>query len=131
MKIAIVTDDGKMVCKHFGRAKNYLVVTIDNGIVIDRSMREKMNHDHFAHGEHHEHGHGEKGASEASHQKHSSMVQVISDCEVLISGGMGRGAYLSLEQLNIRPIITELDDINLVITKFIGGKLVNHTEFLH
>lgn len=131
MKIAIVTDDGKTVSKHFGRAKNYLVVTIDNGIVIERSTREKMNHDHFAHGEHHEHGHGEKGASEASHQKHTSMVQVISDCEVMISGGMGTGAYLSLQQLNIRPIVTDLEDINQVIAKFIGGKLIDHPELLH
>ena len=131
MKIAIVTDDGKTVSKHFGRAKNILVVMIDNGIVIERSVREKLHHDHFLHEGHDHHEHGAEGTSGSVHQKHVSMVEAISDCEVLISGGMGRGAYLSLEQLNIRPIITELDDINLVITKFIGGKLVNHTEFLH
>jgi predicted Fe-Mo cluster-binding NifX family protein len=131
MKIAIVTDDGTTVSKHFGRAKNFLVITIDNGIVIDRSMREKMNHDHFTHGEHQEHGHGEDGTSESSHQKHTGMVQIISDCEVLISGGMGRGAYMSLQQLNIRPIVTDLDEINQVITKFISGKLIDNPELLH
>jgi len=131
MKIAIVTDDGKTVSKHFGRAKNFLVVTIDDGIVIDRSMREKLHHEHFAHEGHDHHEHGAEGASGEGHQKHVSMVEAISDCEVLISGGMGRGAYLSLEQLKIRPIITDLDDINQVITQFIGGKLVDHPEFLH
>ncbi len=131
MKIAIVTDDGNTVSKHFGRAKNFLVVSIDNGIVIDRSMREKMSHDHFAHEEHHEHTHGNDGTSESSHQKHTGMVQVITDCEVLISGGMGRGAYVSLQQLNIRPIVTDLDEINQVITKFISGKLIDHSELLH
>lgn len=131
MKIAIVTDDGKTVSKHFGRAKNFLVVSIDEGIVIDRSMREKLNHDHFSHGEHHSHGHGDEGASEAGHQKHTSMIQVISDCEVLISGGMGTGAYMSLQQLKIRPIVTDLEEINQVITKFISGKLIDHPELLH
>lgn len=131
MKIAIVTDDGKTVSKHFGRAKNFLVVSFDNGIVIERSMREKLSHDHFAHGEQHSHGQGEEGASEAGHQKHISMTQVISDCEVLISGGMGTGAYMSLQQLNIRPIVTDLEDINQVITKFISGKLTDHPELLH
>jgi predicted Fe-Mo cluster-binding NifX family protein len=131
MKIAIVTDDGRTVSKHFGRAKEFLVVTIDNGIVIERKLREKLHHEHFSHEEHDHHEHGAQGSSGAGHQKHVSMVEAISDCEVLIGGGMGRGAYLSLEQLNIRPIVTDQDDINLVITKFIGGKLVDHPEYLH
>ena len=30
MKIAIITDDGKTISQHFGRANYYAVVTIDN-----------------------------------------------------------------------------------------------------
>ena len=42
MKIALITDDGKTISQHFGRAPYYLVVTIDEGKVIDRETREKI-----------------------------------------------------------------------------------------
>ena len=32
MKIAVVTDDGKTICQHFGRALYYAVVTVENEI---------------------------------------------------------------------------------------------------
>ena len=131
MKIAVITSDGKTIDQHFGRAPYYLVVTIEEGKVTHQEMRDKMGHTHFA-SEHKEHdssaGHG---MDEASHKKHANMAEVISDCKALICGGMGMGAYESMRQFNIKPVVTQLSDIEEAVQAFIDGKLIDQTELLH
>ncbi len=132
MKVAVITDDGKTISQHFGRAPYYLVLTIEEGQVVGREMREKMGHTHFSaqpHTEAHDApGHGQDAAS---HGKHVSMAQTISDCTALICGGMGMGAYESMRQLNIQPLVTEEREIDKAVQDFIDGKLIDHTELLH
>jgi predicted Fe-Mo cluster-binding NifX family protein len=131
MKIALITEDGKTISQHFGRAPYYLVVTIDEGKVIDRETREKMGHNQFS-GHGHEEGHGEHhGLDNGSHGKHAQMADAISDCQVVICGGMGMGAYESMRRLNIQPVVTDMSDIAQAIQAYIDGVLVDHTERLH
>lgn len=131
MKIAMVTDDGKTVSQHFGRAGYYLVLTIESGAVVSREMREKLGHNQFP-VHHHGEGHSaEHGRDAGSHQKHASMAEAIADCRVVICGGMGAGAYESLRRLNIQPVVTDERDIDSAAQAFIAGKLVDHTELLH
>ena len=131
MKIAVITDDGKTVSKHFGRATHYLVATVENGIVVNREMREKVGHHQFSSVGAEEHTHEAHGSGEESHGKHTQMAQSISDCEAVVCGGMGMGAYESMRRLNIQPLVTDLSDIEMVIKAYIDGKLVDHTELLH
>lgn len=132
MKIAVITEDGKKISQHFGRAPFYLVLTIENGQVVNREMREKLGHAHFASeahdADHHDGGHG---MDEGSHNRHASMAQVISDCEVLLCGGMGQGAYESMRRLKIQPLVTELREIDTAVQAYLDGTLIDHTELLH
>jgi predicted Fe-Mo cluster-binding NifX family protein len=131
MKIALITDDGKTISQHFGRATHYLVLTIESGKIINREMRDKLGHNQFS-GEAHEEHHGEThGMDEAHHDRHAQMAGSISDCEALICGGMGMGAYESMRRLNIKPVVTNLLDIEMAAQAYIDGKLVDHTEKLH
>lgn len=132
MKIAAITDDGKTISQHFGRAPYYLVLTVEDGQIVDREMREKMGHTHFAsqsHGE--ESSSAGHGMDAASHNKHLSMAEVISDCEVLLCGGMGMGAYESMRSLKIKPVVTDLSDIEAAVQAYLDGKLIDHTDRLH
>ncbi|PKO08608.1 MAG: dinitrogenase iron-molybdenum cofactor biosynthesis protein [Chloroflexi bacterium HGW-Chloroflexi-2] len=132
MKIAVITNDGKTISQHFGRAPYYLVVTIEEGKVTQTEMREKMGHTHFvAQHEENDHGGAGHGMDAGSHQKHASMAETISDCKALICGGMGMGAYESMRQFNIKPVVTDLRDIELAVQALIDGKLIDHTELLH
>jgi len=132
MKIAAITEDGKTISQHFGRAPYYLVLTIEEGKVTDREMRDKMGHSQF-----HEQVHAEEsqglghGMDAQSHNKHVDMAQTIADCKALLCGGMGMGAYESMRRLNIQPVVTDLRDIEAAVQAFIDGKLVDHTELLH
>jgi len=132
MKIAIITDDGKTISQHFGRAPYYRVLTIEDGKIIEHEMRSKMGHNQFSSephtAENHEAGHG---LDSASHNKHASMAETIADCKVIICGGMGTGAYQSMQQLGIQPLVTEVLDIEVAAQAFILGKLIDRTEFLH
>jgi transcriptional regulator with XRE-family HTH domain/predicted Fe-Mo cluster-binding NifX family protein len=131
MKIAVITSDGKTINQHFGRAPYYLVVTIEEGKVTHQEMRNKMGHTHSA-SEQKEHdtsaGHG---MDEDSHKKHANMAEAISDCKALICGGMGMGAYESMREFNIKPVVTQLTNIEEAVQAFIDGKLIDQTELLH
>lgn len=131
MKIALITDDEKTISQHFGRAKYYLVVTIEEGTIKSRELREKLGHGQFSEIGHEEHSHGNHEFSASTHSKHTQMAETISDCAAVICGGMGMGAYESMRRLNIRPIVTDLRDVEKVIKAYIEGSLIDHTELLH
>ncbi len=132
MKIAVITDDGKTISQHFGRAPYYLVLTIEEGKVVNREMRNKLGHGQFGAEPHSEAAPGAgHGTDSASHNKHVSMAEAIADCKALLCGGMGMGAYDSMRRLNIQPVVTDLSDIDAAVQAFIDGKLIDHTELLH
>jgi predicted Fe-Mo cluster-binding NifX family protein len=130
MKIAVASDDGETVSQHFGRAQHYVVVTVVNGQIEKREVRDKFGHIHFEgdheHTQDREHHYG----PEADH-RHGEMMQPISDCEVLIAGGMGGGAAQSLLSRNIRPVMTEIKSIDEAVRALVDGRLNNHPERIH
>jgi predicted Fe-Mo cluster-binding NifX family protein len=139
MKIACVTDDGKTISAHFGRAAYYAVLTVEGGQIVNRELRDKMGHAHFvsqdtAQGAAQEAatqsttGHG---TDAASHDRHVSMAGTIADCEALLCRGMGRGAYLSMERVGIKPLVTDMAEIDAAVMAYSQGRLVDHTDRLH
>jgi predicted Fe-Mo cluster-binding NifX family protein len=131
MKIAVITDDGKTISQHFGRAPFYMVLDIEGGQIVKREMRDKMGHNQFSAVGPEEHHHEQHGLDDASHNKHAMMAGSIADCQAVVCGGMGMGAYESMRRMNIQPIVTDLRDIEAAAQAYIDGKLVDHTEKLH
>ncbi len=133
MKIALITDDGKTISQHFGRANYYVVVTIENGQIVQREMRDKLSHKHFA-GEEHGHSHQadtRHGFDAASQDRHAQMSESIADCEALLCRGMGAGAYESMKARGIRPIVTDVEAIEEAALAYSRGELRDHIEKLH
>ncbi len=133
MKIAVVTDDGKSVSQHFGRAPYYLVVTVEEGNIVNREMRDKAGHNQFheeGH-EHHEETGGQHGYGPSADHKHGRMVETITDCETVLCRGMGRGAYESMQARKIRPVVTDIADIDEAVKAYVNGQIVDHVEKLH
>jgi len=134
MKIAAVSEDGVTISQHFGRAPFYVVLTIEDGKIIAREIREKMGHAQFASQPHQEprgedpRGHG---FDPAAQNRHASMASAIADCKILLAGGMGAGAYYSMEQAGIRPIITNIVRIDEAALEAAAGTIVDHKEKLH
>jgi predicted Fe-Mo cluster-binding NifX family protein len=59
------------------------------------------------------------------------MAQSITDCEAVICGGMGTGAYESMKQRGIRPIVTDMKTIEEAALTYAKGELADHVEKLH
>jgi predicted Fe-Mo cluster-binding NifX family protein len=134
MKIAAVSEDGVTISQHFGRAPFYVVVTVEDGKIVSREKREKMGHAQFV-GEKHEESHGQDprghGFDPAAQNRHARMADAIADCEALLSRGMGAGAYESMKQVNIRPVVTDVENIDEAVQAYLTGNLEDHVEKLH
>jgi predicted Fe-Mo cluster-binding NifX family protein len=133
MQIAVITEDGKTISKHFGRAPYYMILTVENGKIVKKEQRNKAGHHTFGDQPHAETAPGEKhGYDAASHSKHTTMAETMADAKLLIAGGMGWGAYDSLKSMGIETIITDVDDIDEAAKLYIEGKLTNlASERLH
>ena len=130
INIAVVTDDGITISQHFGRAKYYEVLFVENGKIIKKERRDKLGHRNFAEEEHHHSG-NQHGLDESSHNKHVSMAEAIKDCQILLARGMGNGAYQSMLQLHIKPVVTDISNIDEAVQAVITETIIDHTEKLH
>ena len=59
------------------------------------------------------------------------MAEAIRDCDAMLCRGMGRGVYESMRSLNIRPILTDIADIEEAVKAYVDGSVTDHTELLH
>ena len=131
MKIAAVTSDGTTISQHFGRATHYVVMTVEDGKIVARELRDKMGHAQFA-GAEEQHEPGQPhGFGPESQGRHAQMIDAIRDCSVLLARGMGLGARQSLEEVGITPILTDIADIEAAARAYLAGEIVDHTELLH
>ena len=135
MKIAVITDDGTTISQHFGRAAHYLVFTVENGAITGKELRDKLGHRQFA-SEPHDHGQEQSdprghGFGAQADRRHARMVEAIRDCDVLIVRGMGRGAYLAMQQAGVRPVVTDIADAATAVQAYMDDTLEDRTEKLH
>ena len=136
MKIAIVTNDGKRVNAHFGQAKHVLVITAEDGKEVAREMRDKPFHG--AHDHDHDHTHVHIHDDTHDHDHHhgqgnffQQVQAIISDCDVLISRGMGQPAFNKLQQAGIRPILTDEGDMETAVSAVLADELTHNPVRVH
>ncbi len=120
MKIAIVTNNGKTVSQHFGRAPYFKIIEIEDKKVKNEELRERQ----FRHSAHHHHGE-HNGGGVGMREHHLKMISEISDCSVLIAGGMGAGAYQHFTSAGFEVILTDKKFISDIVDAFIKGELKN------
>lgn len=128
MKIAVVTDDGLSMSAHFGRARAYLVITVEEGKVVEREIRPKA----APHLEAASHG-GDDGSHDGpeAHARHDQMIAPITDCGCLVARGMGRGAYDRITAAGIRAVVTDIKDPDEAAIACADGRIVNLVGRLH
>ncbi len=132
MKIAVITEDQTTISQHFGRAPLYVVITAEDGEITSKETRNKAGHHTFA--AHHDSSPdpGERHGYDAGSQvRHNTMAEAMADCEALIAGGMGWGAYESMKSRGIEPVVTDVETIEEAVRLYLEGKLPNLMERLH
>jgi predicted Fe-Mo cluster-binding NifX family protein len=130
VKIAVISDDGISISQHLGRAPYAVVFAIEGGKVLAREERHKPGHHTFA-AHSPELSPGERHGYDAGAEvRHDEIVQAISDCQVVIVGGMGWGIYESLKARNIEPIATGVKEIDKAVGLYLEGELPHVEERL-
>lgn len=136
MKIAVVTNDEKTISAHLGRAAKYVIFSVENGEIADRDVREKVAHRQFAEKDQtasYRHGEDAKGRGLGKHAKerHKRMFANIMDCDIILARGMGKGAQLGLQQVGLKPILTEISEIDAAVKAVIDGTIVDQPDRVH
>jgi len=53
------------------------------------------------------------------------------DRQIVLAGGMGRGATHGIGRMEIQPILNDIYDIDTTVQAIIDGSIENHPERLH
>lgn len=107
MKIAVATADGVSLSQHFGQSTGFVVFEVEGDAIRSRELRQIRQTPHEGgicpHGEHS----GPQAQPEGGQGAHNQggLAGVLGDCEVVLCGGMGRGAAQALVQLGFRPVV--------------------------
>jgi predicted Fe-Mo cluster-binding NifX family protein len=111
--------DGVIVSQHFGQARYYAVLTVEEQRVLGREMLDRGD-TLLAVAEHQARQGltGEidcHGAGTAAVAAHLHMVQPIQDCQVLLARGMSWSAHECLLGASIRPILTDITSLDQAV----------------
>jgi len=124
MKIAIVSDDKTTINQHFGRALYYVIANLKDGKIEYEKPRSKVVHHNAAEQKSNELTNDcNHGYSADASVKHKGMIDTISDCQVIIAGGMGWGAYESFKNQNIEVVVTDVKNIDEAVRFYLAGNL--------
>jgi len=131
MKIAVITDDGKTISAHFGRAEKCAVIEVEDGKVVGQELRDKPGHAGGGHD--HDHDHDDHHGGSHHHGQHlfHEKLAVMEDCQVVLCRGMGNPAYEKLVQAGLQPILTDIVDMETAVQAYIAGTIIDNPRRRH
>jgi predicted Fe-Mo cluster-binding NifX family protein len=121
MNIAFASDGDNQIAAHFGQARGFKIFEVIDGQIGKSRFLENTftGHARGLHNpgadHHHDHGH--------AHNKHEGFLEALKDCSVVISNGMGRGAYQHLKNAGKEVFITSETEIDKALGLYLEGKL--------
>jgi predicted Fe-Mo cluster-binding NifX family protein len=121
MKIAIASNDKRKIASHFGKAKGFVIVEVEGKNVRTRDYRPNT----FT-----AHARGLEGA-EYEYHEHGPILNALSDCQVVISHGMGRRLYDDLATAGVRVFVTHETDVQRALDLYLNGQLDDRPEVRH
>lgn len=112
MKIAVASDDGIYLAPHFGRSRYFLVFEVTDGQITGPEARAN--------------GCTASSPGECGHEAHShdALVPALKDYQVVLAGGMGRGAAMDLQAQGIQPLaVSFTGPVVEAIKAYISGSI--------
>lgn len=104
MKIAVTSQNRKIITEHAGRCRNFWIFTVDDSQIIDRQLLELAKEQSF-----HE---------SSVHEPHP-----LDDIDVLITAGMGSGMVRRLARKSIKGLVTKENDPETAVALYLKGEL--------
>jgi predicted Fe-Mo cluster-binding NifX family protein len=116
VKIAVASMTGQTVTRHYGRAKLFVVLAVENGCIVAEETREKP-----------------RSESSAGHLQGFGRLaaDLVADCDVVIAGGMGRRAAEHLAAAGVAAVLTDERDVRTAALRWADGSLPHLEERFH
>jgi predicted Fe-Mo cluster-binding NifX family protein len=106
--LAVATTDGSSVCDHLARSAAFVILEIENGKVVSRSVRSR-------------------GTDSCG--QHRSFVELMSGCQTVICGGIGQSAANALAASGIEAAVLAMPlSIEEAAAGYLAGTLVTTEE---
>jgi predicted Fe-Mo cluster-binding NifX family protein len=121
-KIAFPTEDGETISRHMGEARFFMVAILDDAGTVSFEKRDKPFRDSGVKPGQHEPMHNGLGRT---------MFLPISDCQVLISGGMGDLAYKHAREQGLEIILPAEKNIQIALDAYRRGNLNSDPRRIH
>ena len=99
MKIAVASNDGLSISKHFGRTNRFIVFEIRHDEILAEELRAGIPCVHVE-----GHCEAEQAFPGLSHH-HGDVIAVLEDCQVVLCRGMGWRAATELVHHGINPLV--------------------------
>lgn len=112
MRIAVPTNDGETLSAHFGKSAGFLVFEIADGRILSREFRAN-----------------EACGLHAGGHDHGAMASVLDGCDVVLCGGMGRGAADALKAagLVVAPVAVS-GAASEIVAAYLAGSIKPASE---
>jgi predicted Fe-Mo cluster-binding NifX family protein len=104
MKIAVTSQNRRIITEHAGRCRKFWVFTIEGGRIINKELLELPKELSF-------------------HESHGQQAHPLDGIDVLIAGGMGEGLVKRLERKGIKGLVTKETDPERAVSLYLEGKL--------
>lgn len=125
MKVAIPSNDGKIISPHFGRSMGFKIFEIEGDKIISENY---MPNDFTGHAQgHHEHNREHHNHSHHGHS-HQGIFNALEGVSAVIAGGMGRMLYDEFAQRNVKVFVTQEASVNTAVQRFIENNLDNSPD---
>lgn len=122
MRVAVASDNGQNVSAHFGRCDRFVIFDLTDGQVTRVEERPNESaHDHHGSPHAHHHGYGVHGHHEAGH--HRYILDLLRDCQAVISGGMGPHMQEKLTRAGHQIFLTGEKDAQEAVRRLARGEL--------
>ena len=122
MKVAVASNNGEDISAHFGRCACFAIFEIEDQRITGREIRPNTFTPH-ARGQCPGDGHPGGGPN------HGSVIEALSDCETVISYGMGWRAGQALQEAGVRSFVLEQEaTAEEAVGLFIQGKLKENVD---
>jgi len=109
MKIAIGTDDGKIIRKgHFGASTYYQIIEMLNGQMVGKELRKNP----YVGIEY----------TNKSHNQSEQIIDLLNDCSLFIARSMGKKSIAEIAAHHIDCIITTSETVDLAFSNYLSGK---------
>jgi predicted Fe-Mo cluster-binding NifX family protein len=127
MKIAVPSDEGQYLSQHFGRTLGFTIFEVADGQIVNQIYRPNTFTGH-ALGQHHEHQHHGAEHDDHAYHSHGRILSALSDCDVVIAGGMGQRLYIDLTDAGKKVFITTQRETRKAVEMFLTDELSSDKE---